>query len=86
MKVVPKTVGGLAGGTVYPRSPIRTVPAPVLVYVLARRAKLLTPVRSKEGLAAVLILMVKNPAEIRAITMGSTRKIFFISYHPYPRY
>ena len=45
MKVVPVTVGGFAGGTVYPRSPLRTVPAPVLVYVLARIAKLLTPVR-----------------------------------------
>jgi hypothetical protein len=75
MKVLPLTVGGLAGGTVYPRSPLRTVPAPA-VNVLARIAKLLTPVRSS-GPAAVTPCIEKNITEIMVTTRGRIR-IFFI--------
>jgi hypothetical protein len=72
---VPVTVGRVAGGTVYPRSPLRTVPAPA-VNVLARIAKLLTPARSN-GPAAVLVGREKNITEIMATARGSIR-IFFV--------
>ena len=38
--VVPLTVGATAGPVVYPRSPLRVVPAAVFVYVLERMLKL----------------------------------------------
>jgi len=72
---VPLTVGTVAGGTVYPRSPLRTVPAPA-VNVLARIAKWLTPSRSN-GPAAVLVGREKNITEIMATARGSIR-IFFV--------
>ena len=75
MKVLPLTVGVVAGGTRYPRSPLRTVPAPA-VNVLARRAKLLTPVRSR-GPVAVTTWIEKNMTEIMATNTGSIR-IFFV--------
>jgi|RifCSP13_3_1023840.scaffolds.fasta_scaffold09125_3 hypothetical protein len=77
VKIVPFTVGGFAGATVYPRSPFRTVPEPVLVYVLARRAKLSTPVRSK-GPDVVPTRSDRNTTGIRPTTTGSTR-IFLIA-------
>ena len=72
---MPVTVGRVAGGTVYPRSPLRTVPAPA-VNVLESIAKLLTPARSN-GPAAVVVGREKNITEIMATARGSKR-IFFI--------
>ena len=43
--IVPLTVAGVAGGVVYPRSPLMTTPNAVLVYVLARMPKVLAAPR-----------------------------------------
>lgn len=59
----------------YPRSPLIVVPAPD-VNVLARRAKLPTPVRSN-GPAAVTPWIEKNITEIMATSTGRIR-IFFV--------
>lgn len=74
--MVPLTVVGVAGGVVYPRSPL-IVPAIVLVYVLERIPKLAASPRS--GVVAAMVDQTK-PKTIKPLSMLTMRnlEIFFM--------